>query len=131
MKITLPHALEQFVQKSVKEGSYVSESEVMADALRRLIACQSSVARSNGLSELTSRSLFALGLSLGSLRGQLAEVEVQIKEVLKQIERTGQQENAEQDRIKKTQEALKSLIENLNKTANAYAELLKNIDLNA
>ena len=37
MTVTLPPALAQFVEQRVRAGLYLSESEVVADALRLLI----------------------------------------------------------------------------------------------
>lgn len=69
----------------------------------------------------------AASAQLEELKGELAKVEVKIKAVLQEIEKLGQQEENEQDRIRNQQEAQGKIQSNLSKTADSYSQLLKNI----
>ncbi len=69
----------------------------------------------------------AASAQLEELKGELAKVEVKIKAVLQEIEKLGQQEEQEQDRIRNQQEAQDKVQSNLSKTADSYSQLLKNI----
>ncbi len=121
MKVILPSALEQFVEERVRAGAYLSESEVVADALRRLIEGD------HLLSGDEARRLFTLGLSLGNLKGQLAEVEIQIKDIVQQIEKRRQDEDVDQEHIREAQNELEAHMRNLIKAADAYEELLDSV----
>jgi len=132
MKITLPIELKHLVEASVREGSYSSESEVVADALRRLIGggrppCVDTVIRVAVSGDV---QLFSLGLGLANLMGQLAEVEIQIRRILQEIELRKHREEGAQDRIQHSVDALDALLKNLSATAEAYDELLKSTSLN-
>ena len=92
MKITLPLELQQFVENKVKGGSYLSESEVVADALRRLIECEHPLSsdRLGQVSALPVRLLF----TLHSLKEQLSEVENSINALMSQTNRRRREEEA-------------------------------------
>jgi putative addiction module CopG family antidote len=107
MKISLPPALERFVVEKVHEGLYQSESEVIADALRR----------------------FHESLHVERLRAQLASVDIQIKIVMNQIEAKRLQEEETKQRIAEAQEATEAIAENLQKAADAYSRLLESTSL--
>ena len=69
----------------------------------------------------------AASAQLEELKGQLAKVEVKIKAVLQEIEKLGQQEEKEQDRIKNQQESQDKIQSNLSKTADSYSQILKTL----
>jgi Arc/MetJ-type ribon-helix-helix transcriptional regulator len=125
MKITLPLELKQFVEDRVRGGSYLSESEVVADALRRLVegAHPLSSDRLGRASALRGRLL----LSLGLLKEQLSEVEITIKTILSQIKQLRREEEAQRERIKEQHEAEGSLMRSLNKAVEAHERIREDI----
>ena len=124
MKITLPPKLKELVESKVSGGTYLNESELIADALRKLYGYQTT--RDPGLIYPSNCTLpLALGLRLGVLKEQLAQIEVSIKELLRDIDDTEQRQRTEQDRRSRDQEILESVLENLNKAADSYAQILE------
>ena len=104
MEISLPPALEQFVNEKVKAGMYGSESDVICDVLRRTMRWNS-----NGVA---------------SLQSQLAHLEVAIQELMRELEKKRAQEDEELDSIKDTQEKAETILSNLRKAAEAYAQII-------
>jgi putative addiction module CopG family antidote len=104
MEISLPPALEQFVKEKVKAGMYGSESDVICDVLRRTMRWNS-----NGIA---------------SLQSQLAHLEVAIQELMRELEKKRAQEDEELDSIKDTQEKAETILSNLRKAAEAYAQII-------
>ena len=107
MEVSLPPAIERFVVEKVREGLYQSESEVISDALRQRFRESPDADK------------------LARLRGQLGEVEVQIKEVLNQIARWKLQEEGQEDCSRESQARTEAIMRNLQKAADAYSQLLQ------
>ena len=70
----------------------------------------------------------AASAKLEELKSQLAEVDVQIKSLLKEIEKVEQQENTEKDRLENQQEEQSTINSNLQKAAESYKQVLDAID---
>jgi Arc/MetJ-type ribon-helix-helix transcriptional regulator len=122
MTVTLPPALAQFVEQRLRAGLYLSESEVVADALRMLI--EGDHLRGGDLAGRLSVSLGRRPFTLSNLLGQLASVETEIKEIVHQLDRVKKQESENQVQVKEAQDSLGALIRSLEEAADAYGRIL-------
>lgn len=76
---------------------------------------------------LSSAQLAAVGPGLERLKEHLSKVEVDIKDIIKEIERQRSQEVATKERVEETQDMAQAIMRNLQKAADAYDEILHSI----
>ena len=107
MEISLPPVLKRFVVEKVREGLYQSESEVISDALRQRFKESPDAYK------------------LAKLRGQLSQVEGEIKKLANEIAQRRLQEEEQDDRTRADREIAEAILENLQKAADAYSQLLQ------
>jgi DNA repair exonuclease SbcCD ATPase subunit len=75
------------------------------------------------------QGLTQLQQQLASLQNQLAKVDTQIKEILNEIAKLQDQEAQAQDQANQSEEQNQNIMKNLDKAADAYADILKATDL--
>lgn len=77
-----------------------------------------------------TKRVAALGYQLDALKGQLATVDVAIKNIVQQIQQLQDEEQRDQDDIKHAEENLQRLSEALNKAASQYTAIVGAASMN-
>ena len=118
------------LKKAASQAESAVAATVNKPASRAVKAGQDMAAKHlSVIANASHRELARAGTSLSQLKTELASVEIRIKELLKEIQTTRTSETSEKERMQSAQETEQKVMENLQKAADALAELRKSISL--